>query len=374
MNNTNNNNTNNNNTNNNMNNNMNNMNKLTRVKSSPNLRELLTKKENDKQVPFLLASTKTQDDINIDPKKQVNINYIEIIRRLIEKVPNTLNNQLLLEICNRVQPILANEPQLLEISGPVFVCGDIHGQFDDLLKIFKNIGYPPKETILMMGDYVDRGDSSIEVITLLFLLKIKYPKSIYLLRGNHECHTVNRMYGFYEECQRKSNLLIWKAFNQVFTFLPVAALIEQKIFCVHGGLSPKLGDIKVINQIKKGTKIPDSGLLCDLMWADPGNHKESFGSNDRGVSCTFNGDVVNKFMGINNIDLICRAHQVVEGYEFSFGHKLVTVFSAPNYCGEYGNAGAVMRVEKDLTCSFVILRPVAYLPRAKKANLNVHVN
>ena len=106
-----------------------------------------------------------------------------------------------------------------------------------------------------MGDYVDRGEYSIEVVTLLFLLKLKYPKYIYLLRGNHECHTINKMYGFYEECQKKANLLIWKAFNQVFSYLPVAALIERKIFCVHGGLSPKLGDIRVINQIKNEAQI-----------------------------------------------------------------------------------------------------------------------
>jgi serine/threonine-protein phosphatase PP1 catalytic subunit len=350
-------------------------NTLTRVKSSPNLRELLNKKESEKTVPFLLSSSKTQDDIDIESKKMMNINYVDLIKRLVAKEPNLLNNQLLLEICNRVMPLFVNEPQLLEIPAPVFICGDIHGQFDDLVQIFKNIGYPSKDnTILFMGDYVDRGSYSIEVITLLFLLKIKYPKYIYLLRGNHECHTINRMYGFYEECQKKANLLIWKAFNQVFSYLPVAAIVEKKIFCVHGGLSPKLGDVRLINQIKKGTKVPDSGLLCDLMWSDPGNHKEMFADNDRGVSCTFNNDVVNKFMGLNNIDLICRAHQVVEGYEFSFGHKLVTIFSAPNYCGEYGNSAAIMKVEKDLTCSFIVLKPVAYIPRAKKASLNVHVN
>jgi len=187
------------------------------------------------------------------------------------------------------------------------------------------------------------------------------------------------MYGFYEECQKKANLMVWKGCNQVFSQLPVAALVEGKIFCVHGGLSPKLGDIKLINQIKKGTKIPDTGILCDLMWADPGDHKDAFETNDRGVSVTFNQDVVNKFMGINNIDLICRAHQCVdEGYEFSFGHKLVTIFSAPNYC-DYSNSASVMKVEKDLTCSFIILRPVAYRPRSgktpvKKATLFNHIN
>ena len=379
------------------------------IKGSINLLDLIAKKQETNKPVCLLSKNKSKsmtdlsslsslssslngesetDDfrqiqqpiLNSNNGKILNMNYVELIRKLIGKEPKTLNNQILLEIIMRVSPIFQNEPQLLELQldskGPIYVCGDIHGQFDDLLKIFRNIGFPPNITLLFLGDYVDRGDSSLEVIALLFLFKIKYPKSIYMLRGNHECHTVNRMYGFYEECQKKSNLLVWKGFNQVFSNLPVAALIDNKIFCVHGGLSPKLIDVRSINNIKKGTRIPDSGLLCDLMWADPAtNQKDEFMDNDRGVSYTFNQSVVNKFMGLNKLDLICRAHQVCDGgYEFSFGHKLVTVFSAPNYCGEYGNSAAVMKVDKDLTCSFIILRPVAYIPRAKKANLNVHIN
>lgn len=381
-------------------------NRLKGVKSSPNLLELLNKKEesikNKELSNFLLRPTsvslkapktnnienmtsnvkKSKDDMDISTKNNNNSNisnisnnYTEIIRRLIAREPNALNNQLLLEICETVMPIFKNEPQLLEIPAPIYICGDIHGQFDDLLKIFRNIGYPPKEKILLLGDYVDRGDSSIEVITLLFLLKIKFPKHIFMTRGNHECHTINRMYGFYEECQKKANLSVWKAFNQVFTFLPLAALVDNKIFCVHGGLSPKLNNIRDINMIRKGTKIPDSGVLCDLMWSDPGEHKEDWVQNDRGCSYTFGEKVVKQFLTSNNIDLICRGHQVVNGYEFSFANKLVTVFSAPNYCNEYANAASVMKVESDLTCSFIILRPVAYLPRGgKKVSLNNHVN
>ncbi len=372
-------------------------NRLKGVKSSPNLIELINKKQESKDLSlstFVLRPTsasqsqkapitiknnepKSKDDSDIESfsKKNININYTDVIRRLIAKEPNTLNNQLLLEIFEKVTPIFKSEPQLLEIPAPVFICGDIHGQFDDLLKIFRNIGYPPKEKILFLGDYVDRGDASIEVIALLFLLKIKFPKHIFMTRGNHECHTINRMYGFYEECQRKANLLVWKACNQVFTFLPLAALVDNKIFCVHGGLSPKLNNIRDINQIRKGTKIPDSGVLCDLMWSDPGEHKEDWVQNDRGCSYTFGEKVVKQFLASNNIDLICRGHQVVNGYEFSFANKLVTVFSAPNYCNEYANAASVMKVESDLTCSFIILRPVAYLPKGgKKVSLNNHVN
>ena len=370
-------------------------NRIKGIKSCSNLSELIKK---DTKQPNLFNNIKSKTDLDIDnnnmntnmnnnmnttnnnrpssaPVQGYNINYLETIRRLIAKESNVINNSLMFEICKRVSPIFENEPQLLELSGSIYICGDIHGQFDDLLKIFRNIGYPPKSTILFLGDYVDRGDSSLEVITLLFLLKIKYPKHIYMTRGNHECHTINMMYGFYEECQKKANIMVWKACNKVFSMLPLAATIDKKIFCVHGGISSKLEDIKMINMIKKGTKVPDNGILCDLMWADPGDHKEEWMQSDRGCSYTFNDKAVKSFMSKNNIDLICRAHQCVDGYEFSFGHKLVTVFSAPNYCGEYANAGAVMKVDKDLTCSFVVLRPVAYLLKnGKKTNIMKHIN
>ena len=368
-------------------------NRIKGIKSCSNLRELIGNGTINSQ-PNLFIKSRTTDDVRENGNEKengrengrennrptsapiFNLNYVETIRRLIAKETNVLNSNLLFEIFRRVSPIFENEPQLLELNGPIYVCGDIHGQFDDLLKIFRNIGYPPASTVLFLGDYVDRGDSSLEVIALLFLLKIKYPKHIYMTRGNHECHTINMMYGFYEECQKKANLMVWKACNRIFTMLPVAAVIEKKIFCVHGGISPKLDNIRIINQIKKGTKIPDTGLLCDLMWADPGNHPEEWQKNDRGCSYTFNDKTIKTFMANNNIDLVCRAHQCVDaGYEFSFGKKLVTVFSAPNYCGDYGNSAAVMKVDKDLTCSFVILRPVAYIPKNnKKASLMTHIN
>lgn len=347
-------------------------NRIKGVKSCSNLSELIKGNNNSQDINLF----KTTDNINnirpmTAPTNQ-SFNYLETIRRLIAKEQNVLTSSLLFDIFSRVTPIFESEPQLLELNCPVYICGDIHGQFDDLLKIFRNIGYPPNSTILFLGDYVDRGDSSLEVITLLFLLKIKYPKHIYLTRGNHECHTINMMYGFYEECQKKSNLMVWKACNRVFTLLPVAATINKKIFCVHGGISPKLEDIRMINLIKKGTKVPDKGLLCDLLWSDPGLHKDQWEANDRGASVTFNQEAVTKFMSKNNIDLICRAHQCVDsGYEFSFGHKLVTVFSAPNYC-DNANSGAVMKVDKDLSCSFVILKPIAYIPRNKKGKANLY--
>jgi len=208
------------------------------------------------------------------------------------------------------------------------------------------------------GDYVDRGPNGMETICLLLAYKIKYPENFFMLRGNHECSSINRIYGFYEECKTRFSLKIWKLFNDCFNCLPLGAIIEDKILCIHGGLSPDLKSLEQIRRIVRPTEIPDTGLLCDLLWADPDAELQGWQENDRGVSFTFGGDVVDNFLKRHEFDLIVRAHQVVEdGYEFFAKRQLVTVFSAPNYCGEFDNAGAMMAVDETLMCSFQILRP-----------------
>jgi serine/threonine-protein phosphatase PP1 catalytic subunit len=151
---------------------------------------------------------------------------------------------------------------------------------------------------------------------------------------------------------------LWKSFQDVFDCFPVAAVVDSKIFCMHGGLSPELVTLEQIKAVARPIEIPDTGLLCDLLWADPDKDIVGWGENDRGVSFTFGPDVVEKFLRKHDLDLICRAHQVVEdGYEFFSRRKLVTLFSAPNYCNEFDNAGAMMSVDSSLMCSFQILRP-----------------
>lgn len=140
--------------------------------------------------------------------------------------------------------------------------------------------------------------------------------------------------------------------------MPVAALIEEKILCMHGGLSPDLTSTEQINSIIRPTDVPDTGLLCDLLWADPDSSVKGWGESERGVSYVFGGDVVTNFLKKNDLDLICRAHQVVEdGYEFFNKRQLVTIFSAPNYCGEFNNSGAMMSIDENLGCCFQVLRP-----------------
>ncbi|VDM91780.1 unnamed protein product [Litomosoides sigmodontis] len=261
-------------------------------------------------------------------------------------------------LCIKSREIFLSQPILLELEAPLKICGDVHGQYYDLLRLFEYGGFPPESNYLFLGDYVDRGKQSLETICLLLAYKIKYPENFFLLRGNHECASINRIYGFYDECKRRYNIKLWKTFTDCFNCLPVAAIIDEKIFCCHGGLSPDLQSMEQIRRIMRPTDVPDQGLLCDLLWSDPDKDVAGWGENDRGVSFTFGPEVVAKFLHKHDLDLICRAHQVVEdGYEFFAKRQLVTLFSAPNYCGEFDNAGSMMTVDETLMCSFQILKP-----------------
>merc|ERR1712048_483455 len=261
-------------------------------------------------------------------------------------------------LCHAVRDVLTNQPILLELEAPIKIVGDIHGQFYDLLRLFEYGGFPPEANYLFLGDYVDRGKQSLETICLLLSYKIKYPENFFLLRGNHECASINRIYGFYDECKRRYNIKLWKTFTDCFNCLPLVAIVDEKIFCCHGGLSPDLESMEQIRRIMRPTDVPDQGLLCDLLWSDPDKEVQGWGENDRGVSYTFGSEVVAKFLYKHDLDLVCRAHQVVEdGYELFAKRQLVTLFSAPNYCGEFDNAGAMMSVDETLMCSFQILKP-----------------
>ena len=256
-------------------------------------------------------------------------------------------------------PLFKESKMLIELEAPLRVCGDIHGQYYDLLRIFEHCGYPGEYNYLFLGDYVDRGKQSIESICLLLTYKIKCPNKVHLLRGNHESSVTNRIYGFYDECKRRYNVRLWRNFTELFNFLPVAALIDEKILCMHGGLSPDLRNFSSINEISRPTDIPDSGLLCDLLWSDPDKDVLEFDENDRGVSVVFGEKIVQEFNRKNDLDLIIRAHQVVDdGYEFFAQRQLITIFSAPNYCGEFDNSAGIMIIDDALTCSLKVLRPV----------------
>ena len=269
-----------------------------------------------------------------------------------------LTEQEIKALCIQSRDIFINQPILLELEAPIKIVGDVHGQYYDLLRLFEYGGFPPEANYLFLGDYVDRGKQSLETICLLLAYKIKYPENFFLLRGNHEWASINRIYGFYDECKRRYNIKLWKTFTDCFNWLPVATIVDEKIFCMHGGLSPELSNMEQIRRIMRPTDVPDTGLLWDLLWSDPEKDLSGWEENDRGVSFVFGPDIVSTFLKKHDLDLICRAHQVVEdGYEFFAKRQLVTLFSAPNYCGEFDNSGAMMSVDETLMCSFQILKP-----------------
>lgn len=262
--------------------------------------------------------------------------------------------------------IFEKEPNVLKLNAPIYIFGDIHGQFQDLIRFLKMTGLPPNNKYLFMGDYVDRGNNSIEVLALIFAMKILYPDNVFVLRGNHECSNVNMNYGFYNECYQRyeskdknNSNDVFKCINETLQSLPLSAVINDKIFCVHGGLSPDLKKISDIDKINRFTNIPDTGLMCDLLWSDPKSSNIDWTPSSRGVSYNFNEKTINEFLENNDLELICRAHQmVVNGFSFFNNNKLVTIFSAPNYCGSCGNDGAVMKITEAMECSFLIIKPI----------------
>lgn len=258
-------------------------------------------------------------------------------------------------VCSKSIEFLNNDPMLLQLHAPVNVVGDVHGQFNDAMKYIEIGGDPATTQYLFLGDYVDRGMNSVETITTMLCLKILYPENVYLLRGNHETEDISHLYGFFDECQEFYNEEIWKLFNEVFTYLPLAAIISQRIFCVHGGISQHMASPSIIKDIQRPLReIQEDSYISDLLWADPDPEINGYQASERGTSFTFGSDAADSFLNANDFDLICRAHQVVpDGYEFPFYPKptVVTIFSAPNYC-DFENNGAMLKINEKLNCSF----------------------
>ncbi|KAK2079311.1 Phytochrome-associated serine/threonine-protein phosphatase 1 [Prototheca wickerhamii] len=270
----------------------------------------------------------------------------------LEKLQNSqyLAEEELKALCDMVKEILVEESNVQPVNTPVTVCGDIHGQFHDLLKLFETGGQVPETNYIFMGDFVDRGYNSLEVFTLLMLLKARWPAHVTLLRGNHESRQITQVYGFYDECQRKyGNANAWRYCTEVFDFLTLSAIIDGRILCVHAGLSPDIRTLDQIRVIDRVCEIPHEGPFCDLMWSDP-EDIDAWAVSPRGAGWLFGGKVTTEFNQINGLELICRAHQLVqEGLKYMFADKsLVTVWSAPNYCYRCGNVASILSFDDKL--------------------------
>jgi serine/threonine-protein phosphatase PP1-1 len=357
-------------------------------------------------------------------------------------------------LCEIVKEFLMEESNIQPVQTPVTVCGDIHGQFYDLLELFRVAGGMPNDTapeapigptavisaadieppstitdpnvkrkmkrrfqrderyaatleeeeqeederrgrsrsigskgsrrhsgqsskpssngtqnFIFLGDFVDRGYFSLETFTLLMCLKAKFPDRVTLVRGNHESRQITQVYGFYEECMQKyNNASVWKACCQVFDFLALAAIVDGKVLCVHGGLSPEIRTLDQVRVVARAQEIPHEGAFCDLVWSDP-DDVETWSVSPRGAGWLFGSKVAQEFNHVNGLSLIARAHQLVnEGYKYHFPDKdVVTVWSAPNYCYRCGNVASIMNLDEDLDPDFQIFNAVPDNKRAVPA-------
>lgn len=272
---------------------------------------------------------------------------IENLKRL--KIPN---EDQVRSLTQTLMSSLIQLPNVLALKTPISVCGDIHGQFHDLLKLFEVGGEVPETQYLFLGDFVDRGQHSVETVLLLFALKARHPDRIHLIRGNHESRETSSNYGFYDECMHKydGSALVWKMCCEVFDFLPLAALIDDKVLAVHGGLSPSLSTLDQLRLIDRVREVPHEGLMCDILWSDPEESLRGWATSPRGAGYLFGPDTASSFMTRNGLTMLTRAHQLVqEGYRYCFGQspdapQVLTVWSAPNYCYRCGNAASILRL------------------------------
>jgi len=261
------------------------------------------------------------------------------------------------QLCDLAREILQEESNVTPVRVPVTVSGDIHGQFHDLVELFRIGGFLPDTNYLFLGDYVDRGYCSVECFSLLLSFKVRYKERITILRGNHESRQITQIYGFYDECSRKyGSPKVWTMLTDLFDFLPLTALVENNIFCQHGGLSPNIDMLDDVRKLDRIQEVPHEGPMCDLLWSDP-DDRLGWGVSPRGAGYTFGQDISEKFNQVNGLSVIARAHQLImEGYNWSHP-QVVTIFSAPNYCYRSGNQAALMEIDEHLGTSFIQFDP-----------------
>eukprot|EP00040_Diaphanoeca_grandis_P036906 m.237739 g.237739 ORF g.237739 m.237739 type:complete len:310 (-) comp33712_c0_seq1:54-983(-) len=264
---------------------------------------------------------------------------IERLRRC-----ETITEREVEQLCFKAREIASQESNVQPVDSPVTLCGDIHGQYYDLMELFKNGGDVPDTSYLFLGDFVDRGFYSVETFLLLLALKVRYPDRMTLIRGNHESRQITQVYGFYDECLKKyGSPYVWQLCTDVFDYLSLGAIVDNELFCVHGGLSPSITTLDQIRMIDRKVEVPHDGPMCDLLWSDP-EDIEGWNISPRGAGYLFGRDAVEQFTSLNKVKTIARAHQLVmEGFKWHFDKQVLTVWSAPNYCYRCGNVAAIYK-------------------------------
>ena len=353
----------------------------------------------------------SKSDILVSKKQPTTTNPLVVADRVISTICAasgklaSLKEEDISALCKAAQAIVLSHPIVLDLQGPVTIVGDLRGQLDDLFRVFETCGVPgkaqtpevnwaeegllpsalvPQDLVdhtatfmpsnlrpyLFLGNYTCQGSGSgrrngIDLFCLLLAYKVKFPNAIHLLRGHVDCPQLTRIYGFYDDVKRRYNLKLFKELSVVMECLPVCAVVNQKMFCVHAGLSPEITGHKNLDTIRqlgpRPLPIGDDGVLCDLLWSDPmcdddPSPNDWAESGGRGVSFEYHPRAITKFLKDQQMDLVVRAHQIIEdGFLVSKTKQLVSLFTASELGGEFDNTGAVMLVEADLEYQFKLI-------------------
>lgn len=273
-------------------------------------------------------------------------------------------------LCIQMSNVFSNENTVLDLDIDCVIVGDLHGHILDLIRIFQKFGFPPKTKYLFLGDIVDRGEFGVDTLVIIFLMKLFYPDCVYIIRGNHEFEDVCCTGGFFAEIESRYPITdVFDVCLDCFSYMPLAAVIKKKIFCIHGGLGPDINKIDDIRSIKRPVINSYDPIVENAVWSDPRNNITGFTESERGGGKFFGPDVVNKFCSENDIQLIVRGHEcIAEGCLYTFDNKIVTVFSASNYCGTVNNHCGVLIVSGDdesFTHSPNIFEPLVYYTKSR---------
>ncbi|OHS96407.1 Ser/Thr protein phosphatase [Tritrichomonas foetus] len=266
-------------------------------------------------------------------------------------------------LAQKMKEVFRKEPTLLELKPPLTIVGDLHGHLLNLYQILKTRDLPPNTTYLFLGDIVDRGPFSLETLTLIFVLKLCFPDNVYLIRGNHEFSCVSLNGGFFEEITsvyRSQNI-----FNEIcstFEYIPIGAKIGPYL-CLHGGISPDLKTLDQISNLERPIPLYDESIICGATWSDPVDDLLTFQASTRGVGFLFGKPQLLKFLDSNHLLALIRGHECVDGCEFRFDNRCITIFSASNYCGLSQNHSAILQILEDFSLKPIKMPFLKYIKR-----------
>ena len=273
---------------------------------------------------------------------------------------------LIRDLINDARKSFEEEPIVLSVKSPCIVVGDLHGQILDLFRILNIFGLPPRQKYVFLGDFVDRGEFSIEVIIIVFILKVLYPDNVNIIRGNHEFEFLSSQCGFMTQMiEFFGDNVLFNYFINAFEYLPLAAKIDNQMLCVHGGIGPSLKSLSQIMCLRRPISDYGEEILDSVLWSDPSDDIDYFTESTRGTGYFFGEKATEEFLQNNNIKMIIRGHECVNnGCELKFNNQLITVFSASNYCGLVNNQAGVLEITGPMTYKIRQFPPLTWLLRS----------